>query len=104
MQAHRDIRILGGIGSGLLHVNVVERQLFDALARNILKMDGLLPKIFERQAIHVVARSDGIQYVRFEHGVKADAAQRDIVIGKYASIILEVLADFSPSFIFQQRF
>ena len=63
MQLQRDIRILGGILAGAVHIHLIERDLLGALAGHILEGDGLDAEILARGGVHVVARRDAVEHV-----------------------------------------
>ena len=71
MQLQRDVRILGGIFGGAIHVDLIEGDLLRALARDILEVNGLDAEIFLGGRVHVVARRDAVEHVGFEHGIEA---------------------------------
>ena len=93
MQSQRDIRILSCIFCGLFDGDVVKSDLFCTLTGNLFEGDNSLTEIFERQAAHIVATSDCIQYIRLEHGVVRYTAQRNAVVSQHIRIVLKVLTD-----------
>ncbi len=102
VQAQGDVRVLGGVRPGVLHLDLVERQLFGALAGNILEVNGLAAQVLQGEAVHVVPGGGGVQHIGLQHGVEAYAAQGYVVIGQHTAVVLEVLADFRPVGVFQQ--
>ena len=75
VQPQGDIRILGGVLRGLFQVDLVEGQLLRALAGNVLEADGLLAKVLEGQAGHVMAGGCGVEDVGLQHGVLGNTLQ-----------------------------
>ncbi len=72
VQAQGHVRILGGIGAGLLQGDLVEGELLGALAGDVLEVDGLLLQVLPRQGIHVVAGGGAVQHIGLQHGVVGD--------------------------------
>ena len=102
MQAQGDIGVLCRVGAGILHLDLIEGQLFGALAGNILEMDGLVAEILQSQAVHVVTGRCGIQHIGLEHGVVANTAQVDAVVGQHTGVILQILPDLGALRVLQQ--
>jgi hypothetical protein len=46
VQPQRHVRVLGGVGRGLLQRDLVEGELLGALAGDVLEVDGLVPRYF----------------------------------------------------------
>ena len=91
MQPQRDIRIFSCIFCGLFDGDVVKGDLFCTLTGNLFEGDNPLTKIFKRQAAHIVATSDCVQYIGLEHSVVRYTAQRNAVVSKHIRIVLEML-------------
>jgi hypothetical protein len=72
VQPQRDVRILGGVGAGLLQRDLVEGQLLGALAGDVLEVDGVLVQILLRQRVHVVPGGGAVEHVALQHGVVGD--------------------------------
>ncbi len=103
MQAQRDVRVLRGVGRRGFDADLIEADLLGALAGDVLEVDGVDAKVLERHRIHIVAGGGAVEYVGFEHGVVALAAQRDAVIGEHVHVELHVRADLGVLRVLEQR-
>ena len=103
VQAQGDVDVLAGVGGRLLQGDLVEGELFGALAGDLLERDGLLPQVLQRQGVHVVAGGGGVQHVGLQHGVLQRPRHRDAVARQHRDVVLEVLADLGFAGILQQR-
>ncbi len=101
MQAQGHVGVFGGVGAGLFQCDLIKGQLLAALAGDVFELDGALAQILEREAVHVVAGSGGIEHIGFEHGIEGDALHADIVMGQHIDVVLGVLRDLGLVRIFQ---
>ena len=95
--------VLGGVGCSLLQSHLVKTHLFGTLASYIFEAGGFNTQVFQRQAVHIMPGSGGIQHVGLEHGVVSYSVELNTVIGQYVGIVLEILANFGLVRILQQR-
>ena len=101
MQTQGDIGVFCGIGPGLLQCDLIEGQLFGAFTGDILKLDGALAQVFQRQAVHIMAGCSGVQHIGFQHGVKGHALHIDVVMRQYIDVVLGMLRHLGLVRIFQ---
>ncbi|MNO98274.1 hypothetical protein D3C76_900150 [compost metagenome] len=106
VQAQGDVGVFGGVGAGLVQVDLVEGQLLGALAGDVLEGDGGVVEVLLRQAVHVVTGGRGVQHIGLEHGVVGHAAHLDGrgAVGQDVDIVLGVLPDLGFGRVFQQGF
>src|SRR5690606_23048029 len=102
MQAQGDVGVLGGVGCGLLQGDLVEGQLFRALAGDVLEAGGACAQVLQCQAVHIVTGGGGVQDVGFEHAVKGHAAHFDAIVGQYVDVVLGVLCQLGSGGVLQQ--
>ena len=101
VQAQRDIGILRGVVAGLRDADLFERNLLGALAGHVLVGDRGHAEVMACQRVHVMPAGRAIQHIGFQHGVVANAPQRDAVIGQHMGVVLEVLAELGSLGILQ---
>ena len=104
MQTQRDVRILGGIPGRAIHIDLIERNLLGALARDIFELNGLDAKISLGGRVHVMAGRNAVEHVRFEHGVVALSRDRDAVVLQHVSVELQAMSHLRPGRVLEQRF
>ena len=56
------------------------------------------------EAVHIVAPSNAIQRVGFQHGIEGNSAQLNAIISQNTAIELQILANLQQAVIFQQGF
>ena len=93
MQTQCNVCVFGGIGHCLLNSDLIKGQLPCPFACHLSKTNGGLVEIFLRQTVHIMTRSNTVEDIGFEHSVEGDALQMDTMLGQYAHIIFNVLAD-----------
>ena len=95
MQLQRDVRVLGRIRRRRFQVDLVECQLFRALAGDVFVMDGVPAEVQLRRRVHVVARRDAVQHVGLEHRVEGHALEPDPVTRQHVRVVLEMVPDLA---------
>ena len=95
----------GGFGSSglIIQRNLIEAELFGPLAGDVLEVNRFLAQVFQSQAVHVMTRAGGVKNIGLQHGIEANASQRDAMVGKHRGIVLEVLPELGAIRILQQR-
>ncbi len=103
MQTQRDISIFGRIPGRRVDWHIAEIDLALAFPGDFLVFDRLVTQVFDRQAVHIVARPGAVQDIGFKHRVESHAAQLDSVVRQHAHVVLEVLADLFSARVLKQR-
>ncbi len=103
VQLQRDVGVLGGILGRLLECDLVEGDLFRALAGDVLVLDRVHVQVELGAGIHVVSRRARVQHVGLEHGVVAHAVEADAVVQQHVRVVLEVMADLRAVRVLEQR-
>src|SRR5699024_11191595 len=93
VQLQRDVGVLGGVGRGSGQLDLVEGELFAALAGNVGERRGAAAEVLVGQRVHVVARGGAVEHVGGQHGVVVDAGQLDAVPAQHVEVVFQVLAD-----------
>ena len=102
VQLQRDVGILCRVRSRRFEIDLVECQLFGALAGYVFEANCLAPQVVTRCRVHVVASGDAVEYIGFEHRVKAHTRKFDTVAGEDVRVVLEVMADLWPLRVLQK--
>ena len=103
VQAQRHVRVLRGVRCCHVDRHLIERELPDALAGNVLEADGVETQVVLRERVHVVPRGNAVEHIGFEHRIVDRTLQRDAMVEEDVAIVLDVVPDLRPGRIFQQR-
>ncbi len=101
VQTQGNVGVFGGVGSCLIQSNLIKGQLLGTFTGDLFKVNGFVAQVFQRQAVHIVFGGDGIQHIRFEHGIEFHTFQMNTVVHQYVGIVFHMLANFFLVFIFQ---
>ena len=102
VQAQGNVGILCCVFRSALHVDLGERNLFRALAGDVLVVNRVDTQILLRQRIHVVAVAARSPHVGFQHRVVAHATHADAIVRQHVHVVLQMLSQFSFFLIFQK--
>ena len=104
MESQGDIGILCSIRPRLLQLDLVERQLLRTFTRYVLKVNGFVAQIFERQAVHIMAGARRLKHIGFKHCIERNSAHGNAVVGQHAGIVFEILTQLLFAGVFEQGF
>ena len=97
------VSVFGRIGCRYVEIDLVERQLLGAFARDVFKMNGFASEVKSCRRVHVVSDRNAVQDIGLKHRIEAHARQFYAMTCEYVSIIFEVMADLLALRIFEKK-
>ena len=101
-EAQRNVGILGDVRRGLLHRDIVERDLGLAGADDVVVVDRRVIEVARRERVERMAEASGVEHIGHQHGVVVrlhlDAAHRE-----HLQFVFQVLPDLEDAAVLQQR-
>ncbi len=102
VQLQRDVGILGGIARSGVEIDLVETNLFCALADHLGVADGFDIQMAQREVVHVV-RLVAFQHVGLQQRIVVYPGKCDAVVGEDVQVVFEVLPELLVPRAFQPR-
>ena len=104
MQLQGHVRVFGGVFAGAGDVDLIEGNLLRALSTDICVVNCFDAEVLFDRRIHVMPDHDAVEHIGLEHRVVLMAGERNPVIRENVAVELQVVAQFRPRRILEQRF